>query len=276
MQRCGEATIRRPPIPHQDTVEVRPSTAAASSKPRPGQIRYTVVSGVANAHSQCRTAPTRQPVSSGLTRLPRICSHNAVGRGGYAGGAMQHVHEASGRHAQPEALPQERGHLRERHADFFVQARHQRDGARPQVDVGGPDRVRGLRGCRPCTRRPHWVHCPTCRIGTDLRTGSGLDCSAGTTRRRSGRYCGAVQGLRIVTLSPKRSRRSAAIRSGTPTSLCKRRHQATAFGLDVGGPARPEVCRGCRLANPASTYRRSHQSATRSAGRGEGLLGTAA
>ena len=59
---------------------------------------------------------------------------------------MQHVHEASGRHAQPEALPQERGHLRERHADFFVQARHQRDGARPQVDVGGPDRVRGLQG----------------------------------------------------------------------------------------------------------------------------------
>ena len=59
---------------------------------------------------------------------------------------MQHVHEASGRHGQPEALTQERGHLRERHADFFVQARHQRDGARPHVDVGGPDRVRGLQG----------------------------------------------------------------------------------------------------------------------------------
>ena len=59
---------------------------------------------------------------------------------------MQHVHEASGRHGQPEALTQERGHFRERHADFFVQARNQRDGARPQVDVGGPHRVRGLQG----------------------------------------------------------------------------------------------------------------------------------
>lgn len=53
-----------------------PRIAAASSKPRAGQIAYAVVSGVANAHNQCRTAPTRQPVSSGLTTgLPRICSH---------------------------------------------------------------------------------------------------------------------------------------------------------------------------------------------------------
>ena len=81
-------------------------------------------------------APRR---ASGFRRgCTDLLAQRGVGRGGYAGGARD---EASGRHAQAEALPQERGHLRE-HADFFVQARHQRDGARPQVDVGGPDRVR--------------------------------------------------------------------------------------------------------------------------------------
>ena len=57
---------------------------------------------------------------------------------------MQHLHEPPGRHRQPEALPQECGHLGEWHADLLVQARNQCDGARPQVDVGGPHRVRGL------------------------------------------------------------------------------------------------------------------------------------
>ena len=97
---------------------------------------------------------------------------------------MQHVHEASGRHAQPEALPQERGHLRERHADFFVQARHQRDGARPQVDVGGPDRVRGLQGMSTLhAASGHWVHCPT--VTSKRHT-------IGWTRGRSSWYCGVM------------------------------------------------------------------------------------
>ena len=44
-----------------------PSTDAASSKPRPGMIAYTVTSTLANTHSQARSPSTFQPVSSGET-----------------------------------------------------------------------------------------------------------------------------------------------------------------------------------------------------------------
>ncbi len=56
-----------------------PSNAAASSKPRPGAMRKTVVVGVAATHSQCSTPPTFQPVSSGVTTgLPRTSAQSAA------------------------------------------------------------------------------------------------------------------------------------------------------------------------------------------------------
>ena len=148
MQRCGEATIRRPPIPHQDTVEVRPQHRGrlVEATPRADPIHRGLRGRECPQPVPHRTDAPAGFVGADHGTAADLLAQRGVGRGGYAGGAMQHVHEASGRHAQPEALPQERGHLRERHADFFVQARHQRDGARPQVDVGGPDRVRGLQG----------------------------------------------------------------------------------------------------------------------------------
>ena len=76
--RGGESAIRRPPVADQDTGEVRAQDGGRVVKTAPGRIAYTVVSGVANAHSQCNTAPTRQPGSSGLTTgLPRIWVHRA-------------------------------------------------------------------------------------------------------------------------------------------------------------------------------------------------------
>ena len=148
MQRCGEAAIRRPPIPHQDAVEVRTQHLGrfVEATPRTNPIHRGL-----RGRERPQPVPHRTDAPAGFVGADHgtaadLLAQRGVGRGGHAGGAMQHVHEASGRHGQPEALPQERRHLRERHADFFVQARHQRDGARPHVDVGGPDRVRGLQG----------------------------------------------------------------------------------------------------------------------------------
>ena len=146
MQRCGEAAIRRPPISHQDAVEVgaqdlgRVGEATPLADPIHHGLRRRV---------RPQPVPHRADAPAGLVGADDgapadLCTQGGVRRRSHPGRAMQHVHEASGRHRQPEALLQERGHLRERHADLFVQARNQRDGARPQVDVGGPHRVRAL------------------------------------------------------------------------------------------------------------------------------------
>ena len=146
MQRRGEAAIRRPPVSHQDAVKVGAQHLG----------RLVEATPVANAiHRGLRRRKRPQPVPhradppAGLVgahdgTAADLCAQRGVGRGGHAGRAMQHLHEPPGRHRQPEALPQECGHLGEGHADLLVQARNQGDGARPQVDVGGPHRVRGL------------------------------------------------------------------------------------------------------------------------------------
>lgn len=79
MGRVCEAAVRRPAITHEDPGESVPSRDAASSKPRPSAIRYTVVVGVTAVQSRCSTRPTFQPVSPGATTgLLRTSAHDAA------------------------------------------------------------------------------------------------------------------------------------------------------------------------------------------------------
>jgi len=62
---------------------------------------------------------------------------------------MQHVDEAPRRDDQSEALPEQRGDLRERQASLLGQKHDQTHDARPEVDTGRSQRVRGLPGMPP-------------------------------------------------------------------------------------------------------------------------------
>ena len=77
-QRGSVAAIRHPPVAHEHTGEVGPDNRGGIVEPAAGTNGETVV-GVTQAHSQWLRAPTRHPVSSGVTTAAlRTCSHSAV------------------------------------------------------------------------------------------------------------------------------------------------------------------------------------------------------
>ena len=163
MQCRGEAAIGRPPVPHQDAVEVGAQDLGRLVKTAP--LANRIHRGV-RGRERPQPVPHRADAPAGFVWADDgtpadLLAQGGIGRGGHAGRTMQHLHEASGRHRQPEALTQERGHFAERHTDLFVQERNQRDGARPQVDVGGAYRVRGLQ------RMPTLHAAPTLRALPD-------------------------------------------------------------------------------------------------------------
>ena len=68
----------------------------------------------------------------------------AIRRPGVAGGAVQQVDQAAGRHNQAERGPQKTGDLPERHAQLGVQLDDQRDDAGAQLRAGRAQRVGSL------------------------------------------------------------------------------------------------------------------------------------
>ena len=72
-----------------------------------------------------------------------------------AGSAVQRLRHRARRDGQPEALAQQRGDLRVREAEIFLEHAHQRDGLGAHVHGGRPERVGGLERMpalhAPCT-----------------------------------------------------------------------------------------------------------------------------
>ena len=256
MQRRREAAIRRPPVSHQDAVKVGAQHLG----------RLVEAAPVANAiHRSLRRGKRPQPVPhradppAGLVgahdgTAADLCAQRGVGRGGHAGRAMQHLHEPPGRHRQPEALPQECGHLGEWHADLLVQARNQCDGARPQVDVGGPHRIRGLQRMATLHAAPALCALPDGHMkAPDDRPDDGeiflvlrrhaLQChhpAAPRTRRRE-------RGL-VGRINPGGNR--AARPAPIPAAGSSARLPAVALGPILGerrGLPEPRPPRGCKL-----------------------------
>ena len=256
MQRRREAAIRRPPVSHQDAVKVGAQHLG----------RLVEAAPVAHAiHRSLRRGKRPQPVPhradppAGLVgahdgTAADLCAQRGVGRGGHAGRAMQHLHEPPGRHRQPEALPQECGHLGEWHADLLVQARNQCDGARPQVDVGGPHRVRGLQRMATLHAAPARCALPDGHMkAPDDRPDDGeiflvlrrhaLQChhpAAPRTRRRE-------RGL-VGRINPGGNR--AARPAPIPAAGSSARLPAVALGPILGerrGLPEPRPPRGCKL-----------------------------
>ena len=256
MQRRREAAIRRPPVSHQDAVKVGAQHLG----------RLVEAAPVAHAiHRSLRRGKRPQPVPhradppAGLVgahdgTAADLCAQRGVGRGGHAGRAMQHLHEPPGRHRQPEALPQECGHLGEWHADLLVQARNQCDGARPQVDVGGPHRVRGLQRMATLHAAPALCALPDGHMkAPDDRPDDGeiflvlrrhaLQChhpAAPRTRRRE-------RGL-VGRINPGGNR--AARPAPIPAAGSSARLPAVALGPILGerrGLPEPRPPRGCKL-----------------------------
>ena len=256
MQRRRAAAIRRPPVSHQDAVKVGAQHLG----------RLVEAAPVANAiHRSLRRGKRPQPVPhradppAGLVgahdgTAADLCAQRGVGRGGHAGRAMQHLHEPPGRHRQPEALPQECGHLGEWHADLLVQARNQCDGARPQVDVGGPHRVRGLQRMATLHAAPALCALPDGHMkAPDDRPDDGeiflvlrrhaLQChhpAAPRTRRRE-------RGL-VGRINPGGNR--AARPAPIPAAGSSARLPAVALGPILGerrGLPEPRPPRGCKL-----------------------------
>ena len=74
-----EAPIGCPSVAHEHPVEVGPEDGDSIVEPAAGADGVDGCVRSANTHSQWRTAPTRHPVSSGVTTgASRICSHSAV------------------------------------------------------------------------------------------------------------------------------------------------------------------------------------------------------
>lgn len=144
----GESAIRRPPVTHEDAIEVRAQDRGRVVKAPTGTNR--VHGGV-----WCRKRP--EPVEHGADPPPgfigtddgtpaNLVAQGGIGRRGDAGGAMQHVHQTPGRHRQPEALAQQRRDLLQRHTVVFVQQDDEGHRLGAEVDAGRPQRVRRLPG----------------------------------------------------------------------------------------------------------------------------------
>lgn len=76
-----------------------------------------------------------------------------VGRLRLARRPVHRLHEAAGGDLQPEAVAQHGGDLAVGQPAPFVQQYRDREGLRPQLHRRGAERVRGLQGMRPWTRR---------------------------------------------------------------------------------------------------------------------------
>ena len=145
----GTAPSRRargPPI-------VGPEDRGACANPRPASKAYTVVSGMASAHSQYGWAPTFHPVSSASPPdLPR--SSRTAHRRSAATGARRAGRRGRGRRGdrEPEMSPAATRDPAEGQATLFIQDHGQRHRLRSELRAA-PRASEVCSGCWPCTRR---------------------------------------------------------------------------------------------------------------------------
>ena len=203
-----------------------------------------------------------------------VLAERRVGRGGHAGRTMQRVHEAPGRHPQPETLAQQRRDFLERHARVLVQEDDERHRPRTQVHAGGAQRVGGLQGMPS-------LHAPTTRVtppdldveAPDNRSDDGQillilrrDTREGhhapTRRARRGqpRRAGRIDARRDRPTSPA-SIRGAGAPTGRPPRPCGR---SFANGTACRKPARRAASSCCLKAlvlplQPIAFVPRAHQ-----------------
>lgn len=114
MQGLGEPAIRRPPVTHQDAIEV-----LAQYRGRVG----TASTGTDGVHGGVRRRKRPEPVQ-----------HRA----------MQHGHQTTRGHRHPEARAQQRRDLLQRHPVVFVQQDDEGHRLGTEVDTGRAQRIRRL------------------------------------------------------------------------------------------------------------------------------------
>ena len=241
VQRVGEAAIRRPPVAHEHAGVVGAEHGGGSVEP---------AAGANGVDCRLRRGEDPQPVAdgadapAGLIRrdhgtFPDLLAQCRVGRRRLAGGAMQHLREASGRNRQSALRLQQVRDLGQRHAQVRVQLDDQRDDRGAELHAGRPQRVGGLQR----------VADP----GRAADTGSN-----GRPRCRSTARWGAPWGVLPDTATPHGSpqpRRRSPDRRPAPTPRGSRRPAPAAGGTPAGHSAHPLAGRDARRDLAAGPWR---------------------
>jgi len=68
-------------------------------------------------------------------------AQGVIRRLGVSAGPMHGVHQPARRDAQPILLLKQRGHIGERQAELFIEDDRRRDGLRPDLRRGRPERI---------------------------------------------------------------------------------------------------------------------------------------
>ena len=146
VQRVSEPAIGGPAVADQHPGEVRAQDG--------GRV-VEAPSWTNRIHRRVRRRERPEPMQHGIDApagfigahdrtAADLGTQRRVGRAGHAGGPMQGLYEAPRGDGQPEALAQQRRDLLERDTDVLVQEHNEGDRTRPQVHVGGAQRVGGL------------------------------------------------------------------------------------------------------------------------------------
>ena len=163
VQRVGEAAIGRPAIANQDPGEVGAQDRGRVVKAAPGTNRIHGGLGGRERHSQCNTAPTRQPVSSGLTTgLPRIWAH----RSAYVGVATRAARcrvwtRPPGMTRRPKRSRSSAAIFSSDTPTCLCKSTTRVTAPGPRCTLAAPNASEVCRGCRPWTRRPQATQQPT-------------------------------------------------------------------------------------------------------------------
>jgi len=146
MRRAIELPIRRPAVAHEDATDLGAKHRRRFVKPAP------VLNGVDDDARGRKDPQPPEPPPDFPTRFIRTDDRTAadliaqcrIGWRRVARGPMERVGHATGPHAQPEPVAQQRRDLAVREAEVCVEQHDQRDGVRPQMRARGAERVSRL------------------------------------------------------------------------------------------------------------------------------------